>query len=80
MYYVYVLQCADTTLYAGCTNDLTRRVQQHNSAKSGAHYTKIRRPVTLTYYETFRTLSRARFREAEIKRMKRSEKLALIRS
>jgi putative endonuclease len=78
-YFTYILECADTTLYVGCTNDLERRLRQHNSAKAGAHYTKIRRPVALKYFERFRTLAKARAREAEIKRLKREEKLALIR-
>ena len=78
-YVVYILECADTSLYVGCTNDLPRRLKQHNGAKSGAHYTKIRRPVVLKYSEVFRTLAKARAREAEIKRMKRAEKLELLR-
>ena len=78
MYFVYILECKDGTLYVGCTNNLKRRVLQHNSAKSGAHYTKIRRPVTLKYSETFSTLNEARGREAELKRWRREEKLALF--
>ncbi len=79
-YFTYILECADTTLYVGCTNDLQKRVRQHNNAKSGAHYTKIRRPVVLKYTETFPTLTEARAREAEIKRWPRKEKLLLIKS
>ncbi len=75
---VYILTCADGTLYAGSTNNLEKRLKEHNNSKHGAHYTKIRRPVTLAYSETVRTFSKARKREAEIKRMERSEKLALI--
>jgi putative endonuclease len=78
LHFVYVLECADKTLYVGCTNDLERRVKQHNGAKAGAHYTKIRRPVILKYFERFRTLAKARAREAEIKRLSRKEKLLLI--
>ena len=77
-YFVYILECADKTLYTGCTNDLTKRIGQHNHAKAGARYTKARRPVTLRHSEKFRTLSRARAREAEIKRLPRKEKLALL--
>ena len=77
-HYTYILECADKTLYVGCTNDLERRVHQHNHAKSGAHYTKIRRPVILLYTETFRTLAKARAREALIKRWPREKKLELI--
>jgi putative endonuclease len=75
---VYILKCADGTLYVGSTTDLDRRLHQHNHAKAGAHYTKIRRPVTLVYSEQFATLSAARAREAEIKRLTRGQKLELI--
>ncbi len=78
-HFVYILECADTTLYVGATNDLEKRLKQHNGAKAGAHYTKIRRPVILKYSERFRTLAKARAREAEIKRLSRKEKLGLIR-
>lgn len=78
VFFAYILECADATLYVGCTNDLVRRVHQHNHAKAGAHYTKIRRPVKLVYSENFKTLAAGRKREAEIKRLKRDEKIALI--
>ena len=80
MYFVYVLECADKTLYTGSTNDLEKRLTQHNGAKAGAHYTKIRRPVTLKYSERFRTFAKARAREAELKRLTRKEKLVLLRA
>ncbi|MDP3999272.1 MAG: GIY-YIG nuclease family protein [bacterium] len=79
LYYVYILKCADKSLYAGCTNNLEKRLQEHNKSKRGAHYTKIRRPVKLVYSESFRTLGKARKREAEIKNWNRKEKLALIK-
>ena len=78
MYFVYVLECSDTTLYVGCTNDIKKRLKQHNGAKAGAHYTKIRRPVVLKYVERFRTLAKARAREGELKRLTRAQKLDLI--
>lgn len=77
-YFVYILECADTTLYVGSTNDLEKRVHQHNNSKNGAHYTKIRRPVKLVYSEILKTYGESRAREAEIKRMKRGEKMDLI--
>ncbi|MEK7133710.1 MAG: GIY-YIG nuclease family protein [Patescibacteria group bacterium] len=77
-YFTYILECADKTLYVGCTNDLERRLRQHNGAKAGAHYTKIRRPVVLKYTEKFRTLVKARAREAEIKGWRREKKIALF--
>lgn len=78
MFYAYILTCADTTLYVGSTNDLKKRLHQHNNHKSGAHYTKIRRPVTLAYSELFETYAEARAREGELKRLSRKEKLLLL--
>ena len=78
MHHTYILRCADDTLYVGSTNDLAKRVREHNHAKVGAHYTKIRRPVVLVYSEAHRTLAKARAREAEIKRLTRKEKLEII--
>ena len=77
-HFVYVLRCADDTLYVGCTNNLKKRLEQHNNSKSGAHYTKIRRPVKLMYSEEFKNLTDARSREVEIKSWRREKKLDLI--
>lgn len=79
-YFVYILKCVDETLYVGSTNDLAKRVAQHNTAKAGAHYTKIRRPVKLVYSEMVKTFLKARRREAEIKNWSREKKLAFIKS
>lgn len=79
MFFVYILKCADKTLYTGCTNNLEKRLEQHNNSKRGAHYTKIRRPVKLLYSEIFKILAKARRREAEIKNLPRDKKLALIK-
>ncbi len=78
MYFVYILECADKTLYVGSTNDPERRLKQHNGSKRGAHYTKIRRPVELRYVESVRTFKKARSREAELKRLTRAKKLETI--
>lgn len=78
MQYVYILECADKTLYTGATNDLKKRIKEHNISKRGAHYTKIRRPVVLKYFEKYKTLAKARKREAEIKGWPRAKKLKLI--
>lgn len=78
MYYVYILHCVDNTYYVGSTNDIIRRLHAHNHLKSGAHYTKIRRPVTLAYLDRLDTYSQARAREAELKRLTRSEKIKLV--
>ncbi len=77
-YFTYILQCSDDTLYIGSTPDLTKRLHEHNNLKSGAHYTKIRRPVELLYNESFETLSEARKRENELKKLTRKQKLELI--
>ena len=77
-YFVYIIACADKSLYVGCTNNPEKRVKQHNKSKCGAHYTKIRRPVTLVHKETFTTLVEARRREKEIKGWRREKKLALV--
>ena len=77
MNFVYILKCADRSLYVGSTNNLKKRLEQHNNSKWGAHYTKIRRPVTLKYSESFLTLKEARKREAEIKGWKRDKKMEL---
>jgi len=79
-YYTYILKCADGTLYVGSTNDLEKRLHQHNNLKQGAHYTKIRRPVVMVYSELCENLSVARKREAELKRLSRAEKLDLIKN
>ena len=78
MYFAYILECKDKTLYVGSTNDLEKRLFQHNNSKSGAHYTKIRRPVTLKYFEELSSLKEARSRECEIKKMTRVQKINLI--
>jgi len=79
-HYTYILKCADDTLYTGCTNDLERRLKQHNDSKQGARYTKIRRPVKLVHSETFNNLGDARAREAEIKRLSRKKKIELTKN
>ena len=78
MFSVYILECADTTLYVGSTTDLEKRLYAHNHLKNGAHYTKIRRPVSLVYSEKVKTFAEMRAREAEIKRLSRAEKMKLI--
>lgn len=74
LHFVYVLECADATYYVGCTNNLEKRLKQHNESKKGARYTRVRRPVTLKYSEKFETLLAARRKEAEIKTWRRKKK------
>ena len=76
MHYVYILECADGTLYTGWTTNLEKRIETHN-LKKGAKYTKSRTPVTLFYKEEFETKSEAMKREAQIKKLPRSKKLLL---
>jgi len=78
MYSVYILECKDKTLYVGCTNNLKKRIHEHSNSKSGAHYTKIRRPVVLKYSEKFKKYGNARKRESELKKLKHEDKLKLI--
>jgi len=78
MYYVYIVECADETLYTGYTTDLDKRIKNHNESKVGAKYTKARRPVVLKYSEKLPTLSKALKREIEIKNLTRIQKLKLI--
>ena len=75
--YTYILECADGTLYTGWTNDLEKRVAAHNAGQ-GAKYTRGRGPVRLCYYEAFPDKSAALRREAALKRLSHSEKMALI--
>lgn len=78
-WYVYILRCADASLYTGITTDLRRRIEEHNAGRLvGARYTRARRPVEPVYVEAVETRSLAARREAELKRMSRSDKLALI--
>ena len=74
---VYILECADKTLYTGITNDLDRRIQMHEQG-TGAKYTKGRGPFKLKYQESFEDRSAASKREWAIKKLSREEKSALI--
>lgn len=74
---VYMLLCADGTLYTGWTNNITRRLAAHQSG-AGAKYTKSRRPVQLVYIEPAATKQEAMKREYAIKRLSRKKKLALV--
>lgn len=81
MYYVYIVKCADDTLYTGIATELERRILEHNESDKGAKYTRVRRPVNLVYSEEYPDRSTASKREYEIKKkMNRAEKLALIKA
>jgi putative endonuclease len=79
-HFVYILKCSDKTLYTGYTNNIEKRVLAHNSLKTGARYTKARRPVVLVHFEKFRTKNKAMKREWEIKAMTRKEKISIIKN
>ena len=78
MNYVYILRCADNSLYTGWTNNLDRRIKMHSNGK-GAKYTKARLPVELVYFEEYEDKIEAMKREYAIKQLKRKEKLMLIK-
>ena len=81
MYYVYIVECVDRTLYTGIATELERRVSEHNGSDKGAKYTRARRPVKLVYSEKHIDRSSASKREYEIKKkMSRTQKLKLIGS
>ena len=77
-YSLYILECADNTLYTGIAKEVGKRVEDHNSSPKGAKYTKARRPVKLVYEEKHRSKSAALKREIEVKKMTRSQKEKLI--
>jgi len=79
MWQVYILRCADNTLYTGITNDLDRRINEHNESKLGAKYTRGRGPVQLVYQCEMKDRSAASKEEARIKKLSRQEKLELIK-
>ena len=77
-YFVYIVKCADDTLYTGITNDISKRISAHNSGTTGAKYTRARRPVVLVYSEACQSKSDALRREVAVKQMTRREKIELI--
>ena len=76
MWYLYILECKDKTLYTGITVDLDRRLREHNSTKLGAKYTRTRRPVTIVYSKAFKSRSAAAKAEWRMKKLTRNEKLS----
>lgn len=77
MYFVYILQCSDKTLYTGITTDLARRLKEHHEGKGG-HYTKAHGAKRMLYSEPHPDRSAASRREAAIKKLSRENKLALV--
>jgi putative endonuclease len=77
VYFVYLLECADKSIYTGITTDVVRRLAEHK-AKIGSHYTASKRAKKILHIEEFPNRSQASKREAEIKRFTRAKKLALF--
>jgi putative endonuclease len=78
---VYIVRCADGSLYTGIATDVARRIEEHNTDNLlAANYTRARRPVALAYQELAVTRSMAAKREYQIKQMSRREKEALVLS
>ena len=78
-WFVYYLRCADNSLYAGITTDLTRRLIEHNTCnKTGAKYTRVRRPVKLAYAEVQENRQSASKREYQLKRLPKVKKENLV--
>ena len=78
MYFLYILECSDQTLYTGITTNLDRRINEHNNSKLGAKYTKVRRPVKLVYSKEFINRSDASKEESRIKKLSHQKKLTLL--
>ncbi|MDP7592254.1 MAG: GIY-YIG nuclease family protein [Litorilituus sp.] len=78
IWYVYFLRCNDNSLYAGITNNLVRRLHQHNHTKLGAKYTRAKRPVTLVYAETAENKSMASKKEYQLRKLTKEKKEQLI--
>jgi putative endonuclease len=79
MYHLYIVTCADGTLYTGIATDLERRLREHNEGSAGAKYTRTRRPVMLSWSAAFADRSLASREEYRIKQLSRTQKLALVK-
>jgi len=80
-WFVYFLRCSDNSLYAGITTDINRRIEQHNQCnKTGAKYTRVRRPVTLAYLEESADRKAASQREYQLKQLSKKQKEQLVKS
>ena len=75
VWYLYVLECSDGTLYTGVTTDLDRRLEEHNNSPRGAKYTKTRRPVELVWSRQYGSRSEAQSEEYKFKKLSRKNKL-----
>lgn len=80
MWYIYIVECPDKTLYTGITTHIDKRIKAHNSANEGAKYTRGRRPVKIVYLSEIKNRSDSLKEEARIKKLSKKEKLKLILS
>jgi putative endonuclease len=78
MWNLYILECKDTSLYTGVTDNVELRFKRHRSG-DGGYYTSNNKPIRILYREEFKTLSEVKIREQQIKRWSRAKKLALIK-
>ena len=78
MWHLYIVKCADGTLYTGVTMDVARRIEEHNGSAKGARYTRTRRPVTLLASCQTGTRSEALKAEHALKRLSRAAKLSIV--
>ena len=78
-YSVYILECSDGSYYTGVTNDLERRLWEHNTGSNIGCYTYAKRPLKLKYYETSKHIKQAILREKQLKGWSRKKKEALFR-
>lgn len=78
MWFLYVLECSDGSLYTGVTTNIQRRLNEHNTSDRGAKYTKTRRPVKLVWHKEYPTRSEAQSEEYRFKKLTRKNKLKII--
>lgn len=79
MWHLYVLECADGTLYTGITKNVTRRLHEHNNTKKGAKYTRVRRPVKLVWEKHYNNRSEAQSAEYQFKKLLHKQKWQVIK-
>ncbi|WP_286233639.1 GIY-YIG nuclease family protein [Thalassotalea sediminis] len=78
LWYVYLVRCADNSLYAGVTTDISRRINEHNHTNKGAKYTRVRRPVSLAYVEHAANRQAACQREYSLRKLPKKKKELLV--
>jgi len=77
-FYVYIVECADGAYYTGSTNDLEKRIAEHNNGKRGAKYTRYKRPVKLVWRKEYKQFKSAFMTEIRIKKLTRRQKEKLV--